>query len=221
MFYWALSDIVVMRGILKGKLWWACPAYVVLDTPELIALYWPEGTPTHSPIRRPTVADELYNRIQLVERNWTDNNVLSLNMPGTAHSIELMWEAGTRNVRCWYVHLQEPLRRTRLGFDTMDQMLDIVISPDRSSWRWKDEDEFTEAEAIGVYSHEKAQSIRLEGERVIGLLKANASPFCDGWEEWMPPADWGIPAFPKVWADLSLEDDHGIADTLTSSQYDK
>jgi hypothetical protein len=205
MAYFAPGDTVVMRGILQGKLWWACPAYVVVDTSELIALFWPVGTPTRSPIRRPTVEDELYNRIQLVERNWTDHDVLSLNVPGSAHSIEVMWEDGTRNMNCWYVHLQEHLRRTRIGFDTMDQMLDIVISTDRLSWYWKDEDEFAEAEEIGVYTHQKAQSIRQEGERVIAMLNANAAPFCDGWEKWTPPVDWGIPTFPEGWEGLSLE----------------
>jgi hypothetical protein len=200
--HWTLGDTIVLRGIWKGKLWWACPAFVIQDSPGLIAMYWPMGTPTRSPVRRPTVEDELFNRIQLEARNWTDNDVLSLNPTGSAYSVELMWEAGTHRMRCWYVHLQEPLRRTRIGFDTMDQMLDIVISPDRSGWRWKDEDEFSEAEAIGVYTSKKAQSIREEGERVIGLLNANASPFCDGWEDWTPPAEWGIPAFPAGWEDL-------------------
>lgn len=201
---WKFGDTVVLRGILKSKLWWACPAFVVQDTPELIALYWPVGTPTQSPVRRPTVEDELYNRIELEERNWTENHVLSLITPGAAHSIEVMWEANTRQLRCWYVHLQEPVRRTRIGFDTMDQILDIVISPDRSSWRWKDEDEFSEAEAIGVYSQAKSQSIRQEGQRVLELLNANASPFYDGWENWTPPIEWGIPAFPEGWEKLPL-----------------
>ncbi|OGN91251.1 MAG: hypothetical protein A2Y88_09010 [Chloroflexi bacterium RBG_13_48_10] len=197
--HWKPGNIVVMRGILKGKLWWASPAYIVQDTPGLIAMYWPVGTPTKSPVRRPTVDDELYNHIQLEDRNWTDNDILSLTTPGAGHSIELMWEGGTRNIRCWYVHLQEPLRRSGIGFDTMDQMLDIVISPDRSSWRWKDKGEFSSAELIGVYSHTKAQAIRAEGERVIALLNANASPFCDGWESWAPPGGWTIPGFPEGW----------------------
>mgnify|MGYP002260227886 CR=1 FL=1 len=196
---WTPGEIIVMRGVWKGKLWWACPAYIVQDTPGLLALFWPVGTSTRSPARRPTVEDELYNRIELEDRNWTDNDVLSLNRPGSAHSIELMWQAGTRKIRCWYVHLQEPLRRTEIGFDTMDQMLDIVISPDRSSWCWKDEDEFNEAERIGVYSHAKAHSIRQEAERVVELLNANASPFCDGWENWTPPAGLTIPKFPLGW----------------------
>jgi hypothetical protein len=203
--HWKMSDIIVMRGIWKGKLWWACPAYVVKDTAELLALYWPVGTPTRSPVKRPTVQDELDNHIALHDRKWTDNDVLSLNVKGAAHSIELMWEADTHKTRCFYVHLQEPLRRTRIGIDTMDQMLDIVISPDRKQWHWKDVDEFNEAEAIGVYSHAKAKSIRAEGEHVIAMLNANVSPFCDGWEDWMPTGEWTIPTFPNGWEGFPIE----------------
>jgi hypothetical protein len=201
---WQPGEIVVMRGILKGTLWWACPAYVVQDQPELVALYWPVGTPTRSPVRRPTVRDELENRIELENRNWTDNDILSLNPRGAAHSIELMWDGSTHGLRCWYVHLQEPMRRSPIGFDTMDQMLDIVISPDWLSWSWKDEDEFSEAGAIGLYPFEKVQAIRQEAALVIERLKANMSPFCDGWENWRPPAGWRIPQFPDGWQDVAL-----------------
>lgn len=86
-----------------------------------------------------------------------------------------------------------------MSFDTRDHLLDVVISPDRSEWRWKDEDEFSEAVAIGVFSPEEARAIRAEGERVIGLLEAEASPFCDGWETWSPPAGWEIPVLPVDW----------------------
>ncbi|OGN89244.1 MAG: hypothetical protein A2Y88_10345 [Chloroflexi bacterium RBG_13_48_10] len=202
--HWSPGDIIVMRGILKGKLWWACPAYVVQDTEELIALYWPAGTPTRSPIKRPTVQDEIENHIELEERKWTDNDVLSLSLKGAAWAIELMWKAGTRQFNCWYVHLQEPRRRTKIGFDTMDQMLDIVISPDRKQWRWKDEDEFNEAGTTGLYSPGKIRSIRLEGERVIAMLNANAAPFCDGWENWQAPLEWTIPTFPAGWEIVPL-----------------
>jgi Protein of unknown function (DUF402) len=202
---WKPGEIVVMRGVLNGKLWWACPSYVVEDSPELLARYWPVGTPTRSPVRRPSVRDELYNRIELEERNWTEHDVLSLNIPGTAYSIDLMWIGGTHQLRCWYIHLQEVQRRTSIGVDTMDQMLDIVISPDRTSWQWKDEDEINEAEAIGVYSHEKAAAIWSEGQRAIDRLEANQSPFSDGWENWRPPQEWSIPRFPPGWEKVPLE----------------
>jgi predicted RNA-binding protein associated with RNAse of E/G family len=89
-----------------------------------------------------------------------------------------------------------------MGFDTRDHLLDIVISPNRSEWRWKDEDEFKEAVAIGVFSPQEARTIRAEGERVIQLLEADKSPFCDGWEMWSPPAGWGIPTFLEGWGRL-------------------
>jgi hypothetical protein len=204
-FRWKPGDIMVMRGVLKGKLWWACPSYVVQDTPDLLARYWPAGTPTLSPVRRPTVEDELYNRVELVDRNWTEHDVLSLNIPGSAHSIDLMWLTGTCELRCWYVQLQEVLRRTSIGVDTMDQMLDIVIRPDRNSWYWKDEDELSQAEAIGLYSPEKVANIWEEGERVLATMEANLPPFCDGWEDWTPPVEWTIPRFPEGWEKVSLD----------------
>jgi hypothetical protein len=202
--FWSPGDIIVIRGVLNGKLWFASPAYIVQDNHHLIAFYLPVGTLTKSPFRRPTVEDELYNRVKLHDRNWTDHDILSLNPIGAAHSIQVMWEAGTSNLHCWYVHLQEQLRRTPIGFDTMDQMLDIVISPDQSHWRWKDEDEFNEAEQIGVYSSAKAKGIRAEGEKVIKKLHAHASPFCDGWESWRPPKEWVTPTFPVGWESYPL-----------------
>lgn len=203
--HWKPGDIAVMRGVCQGKLWWACPSYVVQDTPELLARYWPVGTPIRAPKQRPSVLDELINCIELEDRYWIEHDTLSLNIAGAAHSIDLMWVGGTRHLDCWYVHLQEMLRRTRIGVDTMDQMLDIVISPDKKYWQWKDQDEIMQAEAMGVYSHEKTMAIWEEGRRVIALLNANQSPFCDGWENWRPPGEWGIPGFPPGWDQVGFD----------------
>jgi hypothetical protein len=199
---WNFGDVIILRGIWKGELWWACPAYVVHDSAAMIALYWPAGTPVRRWVRRPTVQDLLTPQVQLIDAEWIETDVLSLVEPGAAHSIDIMWDAGHRAQRCWYVHLQEPFRRTQIGFDTMDQILDIVISPDLSRWRWKDEDEFADAERIGVYSPKEAQSIRDEGEKVIELLRTKAAPFCGGWEEWVPPKEWSIPGFPQGWEEV-------------------
>ncbi len=202
---WKEGDVVVMRGVMKGKLWWACPSYIVQDTPELMARYWPAGTPTLSPAKRPTVEEELYNHIELISRKWTEHDVLSLNVPGTAHCLDLMWSTGTCQLHYWYVHLQEVQRRTNIGIDTMDQILGIVISPDRNSWYWKDEDELRQAEAIGLYSPDKVAGIWEEGERVIATMQANLPPFCDGWEDWTPPEEWSIPMFPEGWERVPLD----------------
>jgi protein associated with RNAse G/E len=38
----------------------------------------------------------------------------------------------------WYVNLQCPFRRTEVGIEAMDLMLDVVVDPD-GTWRWKDD----------------------------------------------------------------------------------
>lgn len=196
---------IVLRGVLRRRLWWAIPTYVVEDSAELVALYWRVGTPIIAPVGRPSVDDLLNNDIQLEKRHWVYNDILSLNVPGSGSSIELMWFGGTAVMRCWYVNLQESLQRTGIGFDTMDQVLDIIISPDRSDWHWKDEDEFSQAEAKGVYTVDEIRSIRAKGEQVISLMQANASPFCDGWEMWTPPEHWTIPQFPAGWENYPFD----------------
>jgi hypothetical protein len=176
---------------------------VVRDEPDLIALYWSVGTPKRIFSRRPTVEDLNSSApIDLVEEMWEQTDVLMLVTPGASHSIYVMWDPGQTRFRCWYVNLQEPLRRTPIGFDTMDHILDIVIRPDRSEWMWKDEDELEQAIEVGLYSREEARAIRAEGEKVIAIMQANQSPFCDGWEDWSPPEDWEIPEFPPGWDDV-------------------
>ena len=205
---WRLGSPIVLRGVWSQRLWFACPVVVVQDTPALIAVYWRTGTLVKIPEKRFTPQDMLATeQLDLVDKMWTETDVLMLAVPGAAHSVYAMWEAGHTSFRCWYINLEDPLRRTSIGFDTMDHLLDVVASPDRSEWRWKDEDEFGEAEAIGVYSSAEARAIRAEGDRVIKLMQANQSPFCDGWEKWSPPTEWRIPVLPANWDNIAMDDD--------------
>jgi hypothetical protein len=203
---WNPGDTAVLRGVGFGHLWWACPAFVVEDTPERIALYWRVGTHWRDVGRHPTAQELLaVAKVDLIELTWAETDVLLLAAPGEAHSIWLMWEQGHVRLRCWYVNLETPLRRTPLGFDMMDQELDVVISADRSEWHWKDEAAFDEMVAAGVFSAEEARAIREEGGRVIRQMQAGGSPFCDGWEKWSPPPEWGIPELPPGWDDVGKE----------------
>jgi hypothetical protein len=200
---WKLGDIIVLRGVWHHKIHWACAGIIIQDSPKLIATYWPAGTPNMVPDKRSTPQDFLSNNIHLIPHRWTETDVLMLAKPGSAHAVNIMWEEGQAKLRCWYVNLQEPLQRTKMGFDSMDYLLDIVISADQSKWHWKDEDEFNEAVSLGVFSTEEARTIREEGERVVELLLAGQSPFSDGWENWQPPAEWKIPPLLDGWDELS------------------
>ena len=197
---WKPGEVIVLSGTWRDRVWWALPVNVVRDDHEITALYWQAGTPNKMPDRRVTPQDlRSEDGLPLVDSHWVKTDVLMLVPPEAAYAVYAMWEAGHKRFICWYVNLQAPLLRKPFGFETTDYILDIVIQPDRSAWRWKDEDEFNESVSIGVYSIGQARAIRAEGETVIQRMQANLSPFCDGWECWSPPADWSIPKFPTGW----------------------
>ena len=204
---WEAGETILTRGVWRHKLWFAMPVKVVQDTDDLIALYWRANTPNKIPGKRTTYKELLANeQITLLDGKWVMTDVLMLCRPNSAHGILVMWETGQVKFNGWYVNLQEPLCRTPLGFDTMDQLLDIVVTPDLSNWHWKDEDEFSDAVEHGVYSSAQAKAIREEGEHVVRTMQEEGSLFLQGWERWTPPKDWNIPEMPAKWDDLSFYD---------------
>ena len=97
----------------------------------------------------------------------------------------------------WYINLQQSLHRTVIGFDFMDQDLDIVVKPDLSAWVWKDEATFARAQELGIFSDQQTCEIRAEGERVIECVRTKASPFNGGWENRSPDPEWPTPSLSK------------------------
>lgn len=80
---WTSGDPVVLRGVLRRRLWWALPVTVVHDDPDLIALYWPAGTPDKVPEQRLTPRELLSTeQVELVDRQWVKTDVLMLVTPG-------------------------------------------------------------------------------------------------------------------------------------------
>jgi hypothetical protein len=115
------------------------PVTVVEDSAAVISLFLQAGTPTL--MSKPNVAGapKPWNagEWELVEAAWDRWNTLYLQVPGEWRSTWVMWSPDWRFLG-WYVNLQEPLRRTRWGFDVRDLQLDILVAADRT-WKWKDE----------------------------------------------------------------------------------
>ena len=126
------------------------------------------------------------------EHVWHSNHILWLARADELSALGLFWDEAWR-FRGWYVNLQAPLRRTRLGFDTTDWALDVWVEPD-GTWSWKDEDDFADAQALDVLDEEAAAAIRVEGERVI-----RERPWPTGWEDWRPDPEWKPPSLPEGW----------------------
>jgi hypothetical protein len=199
--YWSPGDHIVMREVWQARVWTARPVTVVRDTPDLLALYMMPGTRYKHPrtLDGSSIPPFLADDWMLVDVRWQGCGALYLSIPGAWHMVILFWQTGQPAFPGWYVNLQEPLRRTPLGFDFLDQELDILISPDLSTWAWKDEAKFETAIERGRIAPEQARHIRAEGERVLAQLHAPNTLFTQGWELWVPPADWTIPELPPNW----------------------
>lgn len=196
---WKPGDQILVREWLHGKLWAALPFTVVADTPALIALYIAPDTPFVAARTKPTVKNQLDGDWALVDHEWRGEGSLWLSVPGASYSIELYWLAGRVGLESWKVNLEDPLRRTRFGFDYKDWLLDIVVSPDKSEWRWKDEEEVTEAVELGLMTLERAREFYAEGERGLKRLLTSEAPFDRDWATWRPDEGWPTPRLLDGW----------------------
>ncbi len=201
--YWSPGDGVVLREVRRQHVWSAKPVTVVRDGPDLVALWIAPGTRWKRPQQpdggRVGVVDVLTDAWVLADAVWTGGGALALQVPAAAHALLGFWGEGHEEMLYWYLNLQAPLRRTPLGFDTLDHILDVVVAPDRRSWSWKDEDAFAEARARGLVGGAAARAIRAEGERALARLLAGQPPYAPGWERWAPDPTWEVPRLPPGW----------------------
>lgn len=203
--FWSAGQNATLRGV-GVKVFWAYPTIVVQDTAELIALYMPAGVLGKDTDHKPTPRELLSaEKISITDCQWERTDVLFLIIPGESFSTYAMWQTGTKNLDCWYANLQEPIKRTRIGFDTMDNMLDVVISPDMSKWRWKDDDEFAEAQKVGFYSSEKAREIWAEGEKAVRLITSERRSLYEEWRKWRANPQWEIPKLSPHWDKVNFD----------------
>lgn len=187
------GDAVTLRYITRdGRPGMAWPYVVVRDTDDLVALFIPKGA-VYKRWRQGA------NGRELGDDRWR-NDVLRLMFPGRGYSVWLFWD-DAHAFSAYYVNMEEPFRRTSIGFDTNDHTLDIVVSP-RLEWRWKDADDFAARTAQGIYNAEFAEAVRAEALGVAELAEAGKPPFSEGWESWLPDQSWKCPALHPQWAEL-------------------
>jgi len=197
-----LGDVVALRYVTSGgriEMCWPCR--VVADRDDLVALFIAAGSPYKAGPKQSAAEKRLRPRTGLPpdEYRWR-NDTLRLMVPGRSHSVLLSWalEGDTRRLLKYFVNMEEPLRRTAIGFDTQDHTLDIEIGPDLT-WHWRDEAELANHVAEGFYTRELAMAVQAEGERVIDAILRRDHECMRGWRDWSPPREWQRPAFVDGW----------------------
>jgi hypothetical protein len=193
------GETVAIREIWNGRVWYARPAVVVRDDPNLQMFH----VPAHVTCKTPVAHDGSPLRIptedwELADEERSDTRVLSFAFPDTPYAVILPFDPEGR-LQSYYVNLQTPLARSVAGFDTREHVLDVTIPADRSSWSWKDEDELDQAIAGGLFSEEDAAWFRHWGERAVEHVLLREPPFDREWNGWEPDPAWATPALPANW----------------------
>jgi hypothetical protein len=199
-----VGDVALRREVLRGRVGWAVPVTFVEGRSDHITLFRRAGTLMKRPARTSTqdLAESLAaDAYEVVDAVWEHTDVLEIAAAERWHWVWPMWSATTREFLCWYVNFQEPLRRSHLGWDTLDLALDTVVARDLS-WRWKDEDHFALLQDNGVISADAAEHVRRDADRVIGETEQQRFPFDRDWSDWQPDTKWGLPTLPDGWAEL-------------------
>lgn len=196
------GDVVVLRYVTTGgriEMCWPCR--VVEDREDVVALFIAAGSPYKAAPKKTAIEKRRQARPPLPpdEYVWR-TDTLRLMVPGRSHSVSLSWALtrGERRLLKYFVNMEEPFRRTAVGFDTQDHTLDIEVTPELT-WRWRDEDELSSHVAEGFYTPELAAAARAEGERAIEAIRRLEHVCVKRWSEWEPPHEWTAAAFVEGW----------------------
>ena len=194
---WSPGDAVLVREVWRGRVFEARPATVVQDEPGQTMFLVPGGVSCGLPIGEDGAELRLPDRPWHLEvRKRGPNPVLSFAWPDTPYAV-LRWttEEGTP---VWYVNLQDPLRHTAHGFDTVDHALDAIVELD-GTWRWKDEHELAGAVGRGLFTADEAAAFRADGEQAVARILDREPPFNHDWSGWRPDPRWPSPSLPESW----------------------
>ncbi|WP_169792252.1 DUF402 domain-containing protein [Pseudohongiella spirulinae] len=121
-------------------------------------------------------------------------------LPQRMHSVWLFWDNDyKRRLNRFFINVEEPFRRSEIGFDTQDLTLDLIVQPDLT-WSWRDEDEMQNHVREGFFTENLAMAARSECLSVVEEFSLASHPALSGWAEWTPHPDWDIPTISEEWA---------------------
>ena len=119
--YFLPGQSIVLREVAGKKIWRASPYMVVRDDAELIVLYSPIGVLSKYHLmpdgKRVKPNQKVRSEWVLADMKWEKFYVLRLSIPGTNYSVLIFWDHPSKKLDVFYINLEDPLRRTPLGFD--------------------------------------------------------------------------------------------------------
>ncbi len=177
----------LLRWIDDGHLGAAYGVHVLEETDERVAVWQPTGTLGRKPggIRsgprsRNLLASDWDGGY--VDHRWDGDGVLRVHVPGQRWST-WRWMTSRGWSPSWYVNLERPWRRTPLGFESTDWILDLLIDAD-GAVQVKDADEFEWAREVGRLTEQQLTDAAQAADEARAAIEARAFPFGADWSRW-------------------------------------
>jgi hypothetical protein len=159
----------------------------VREDPDLRVLWLPAGIGY-------AMGDDLFGDWSYRERV-VHRSQLRITRAGDPFSV-FLFTHDDGSLRGWYVNLERSQRRSAVGFDYEDDLLDVWVALGAEP-ELLDEDELEEAVRLGFVSGRRATKIRATAERILA-----EPPWPTGWEDWQPEAGCQLPSLPPGWDEL-------------------
>ncbi len=178
------GERVSIREVLHGRVWTVRPVTVVDDSDRQVVTWLAPHTLIDYPIGvshgETCLSMWRSGEWELGRVEWRPPGVLRIAPRGEPFEVFAPLVA-PGSVSHWYVNFERPLERTSDGFDTMDEVLDLVVSADLGTWRRKDEEELALAVARNVFSAADADRITESCRRVEEALARGNPPWECAW----------------------------------------
>ncbi len=181
--------------------------YVVEDSEARTVLYISSGSGYRQPerMRKDKLGSDSFG--DFTDRTWKNWSTVRVMFPGVPYSVWAMYAAQSGEFTRWYVNIEEPFKRTPIGFDVIDFELDMLVAPDLT-WTWKDEDHLANMVQYGIFTAAQAVDFKLYGLDAIGRIERLAPPFNEPWPQWRPDPEWGplkMPDDDSAWLNLAVK----------------
>ena len=203
----APGESIVWRSvdIDEGIISTVWPWTVVRDEAEGVVLYMPVGA-----VGKQRTGERGGPRGRMMVRwdgghhdvIWHTTTVVRLYREGDPFSIWLARDAATGALAWRYINLEDPWRRTPIGFDSRDLFLDLWSEPDGRDWHWKDEDEVDWLIEQGRIDRAFVDRVRRYGDGAVAKIRAGDTMLDERWTTFTRDAGWTIPVAPDDWLDL-------------------
>jgi len=183
------GDRVVIREVLNGKVWTVRPVTVVEDSDVQLVTWLAPGTIINYPIDvahgEKCFSMWLSGQWTLATKEFRAPGMLRI-APRDAPFEVFLPMTPLGGVEHWYVNFEQPLQRTAIGFDTMDEILDLVVSSDLANWERKDADELELAVTMGYLDDSDATRLTGTCDALERTLENGDVPWDQSWVSWRP-----------------------------------